>query len=93
MSDPSVAQWFRRAAEAQGRGFMLALLALTSCAHTEKLTSQPFASTTQLQSDSGWQGQSYRLATKYSEFQRPSSQQQHCPEYTMGTQTQRECWR
>ena len=72
---------------------MLALLTLTSCAHTETSTPYPLASITDSQSDSGWQGQSYWLATKYSEFQGPRSQQQHCPEYTMGTQTQRECWR
>ena len=32
MSDLPVAQWFFHVAEAQGRGIMLALLTLTSCA-------------------------------------------------------------
>lgn len=81
MSDLPVAQWFFHVAEAQGRGIMLALLTLTSCAPAETSTPYPLTSTTYSQSDSGWQGHSYRLAT------------QQCPEYTMGTQTQRECWR
>lgn len=81
MSDLPVAQWFFHVAEAQGRGIMLVLLTLTSCAPAETSTSYPLASITYSQSDSGWQGHSYRLAT------------QQCTEYTMGTQTQRECWR
>ena len=77
MSDLPVAQWFFHVAEAQGRGIMLALLlTLTSCAPAETSTPYPLASTTYSQSDSGWQGHSYRLAT-----------QQQCTEYTMGTQT------
>ena len=81
MSDLPVAQWFFHVAEVQGRGIMLALLTLTSCAPAETSPPYPPASTTYSQSNSGWQGHSYRLAT------------QQCPEYTMGTQTQRECWR
>ena len=60
---------------------MLALLTLTNCAPAETSSPYPFVSTTYSQWDSGWQRHSYRLAT------------QQCPEYTMGTQTQRECWR
>jgi hypothetical protein len=75
-----------------GRGIMLALLTLASCTHAETWTSYRLDPTAYSQADSGWQGQSYRLGAKYGEFQGPRSQQQRCPEYTMGTQTQRECW-
>jgi hypothetical protein len=81
MSDLPVAQWFFHVAEVQGRGIMLALLTLTNCAPAETSSPYPFVSTTYSQWESGWQRHSYRLAT------------QQCPEYTMGTQTQRECWR
>ena len=51
---------------------MLALLTLTSCAPAETSPPYPPASTTYSQSNSGWQGHSYRLAS------------QQCLEYTMG---------
>ena len=72
---------------------MLVLLMLTACAPTEKWTSNRIASTTYSVSDSDWQGQTYLLGAKYSEPQEVRSQQQLCLEYTMGIQTQRECWR
>ena len=93
MAHPLAALRIHRAAAAPGRAIVLLLLTLAGCAHADASTSYRRGSTIYLQSDLGWLGQTYRIATTmYSEFPGSRGAQQHCPEYTMGTQTQRECW-
>jgi hypothetical protein len=93
MADPLVAQWIYRAAEAPGRAIVLSLLTLFGCAHADTWSSYRRGWPTYLQSDLGWHGQTYRLdTTTYGEFQGSRGAKQRCSEYTMGAQTQRECW-
>jgi hypothetical protein len=93
MADFLNAQWIYRAAEAPGRAIVLSLLMLAGCAHADTWTSYRRGSTTYLQSDLGWHGQTYPLdIATYGAFQGSRGAEQRCTEYTMGGQTQRECW-